>query len=243
MALEGNMKRLVLELVAALREMYGENLLSVSVYGEAVSEGAAPGMPPKMLVVLGAIGTEDLGRYAGIHAKWQKKGIAPPLMMTRGDLDTSADVFPMEFLEMKDSYQLLYGYDAIAHLEVKLSNLRLQLEEQVKGKLIHLRLGYMEAGGDRKALTHLIASSVERFAEVMKNALRLIGRPAPPVKETAIREYCALAGLDGGPFIEALKVRRGGLKPAKDELDSLFSRYMAQVARLAECIDKLDGAV
>ena len=127
-----------------------------------------------------------------------------------------------------------------------LSNLRRQLEEQAKGKLIHLRQSYIEAAGDKKKLGHLIAVSIEPFTEVMRNALRLYGKHAPVAKEEIIGQFCAESGIDPVPFNQALELRRqasgGGLmgrvKADLDGLEALFSSYLEEIVKIAEKIDK-----
>ena len=141
--------------------------------------------------------------------------------------------------EMKESYKLLHGRDVLATLDISHENLRRQCEEQIKGKFIHLRQGYIEAYGDKKALTHLIAASIEPFTEVMRNILRLKGKGAPVKKDVIIKEFSKETSLDEAPFMGALAVRREGLTPSTDALDRLYAAYLAEVGRMAEFIDKM----
>ena len=232
------------EYVEMMKGLYGEELVSLNLFGEgAVEPPGQGGHHIKMLAVMTAVGPAQLGRYASVSAKWQKKGIPPPLMLTAEMLETSTDVFPMEFLEMKDAYVLLYGRDVLAGLEIGLDNLRREIEEQVKGKLIHLQQAYMEAGGDKKALSGLISSSVEPFCEIMRNAIRLKEDGAPVHKEPIIKQFCKGFGLDEAPFLEALGIRRLGLMPSRDELDALYARYLGEVTRMVEKIDKFTSSV
>ena len=231
------------EFVVMMKDLYGEGLVALYLFGEEAVEPVSAGdRPPKMLAIMMDTGAGQLKKYASVHAKWSGRGIAAPLMMTEGMLKSSTDVFPIEFLEMKESNALLHGDDVLARLVIGTENLRRQCEEQVKGKLIHLQQGYMEAGGDRKALTQLIASSIEPFTEVMRNVVRLLGKDVPVKKEIAVGAFCLETGLDCTPFIEALKIRREGLKPSEGELELLFARYLDEVRRLAERVDKMQGA-
>jgi len=219
-----------------MQEMYGDALVALYRYGGTDQQEAAGA--PKLLAVMREAGPDELKKYAAVHEKWLKKGIHPPLMMTRATMKNSTDVFPMEFLEMKETGELLAGEDVLAALDIPLENLRREVEEQVRGKLIHLRQGYMETGGDKKAIARLLAASIGPFTEVMRNVLRLMGRDVPVDREKAVREFCAETGLDEAPFIGALVVRRDGGKHTKEELDYLYTHYLEQVARLAEIIDK-----
>ncbi len=238
-------KKALDELAGFMERAYGENLVALYEFGEsACVDWEGNGL--KILAVLETLGTKELRVLSEDRRKWEKNGLPAPLMLTKDTLLTSADVFPMEFLEMKEANQFIFGSeDVLSGLEVPLSNLRRQLEEQAKGKLIHLRQSYIEAAGDKKKLGHLIAVSIEPFTEVMRNALRLYDKPAPVAKEEIIGQFCAESGIDPVPFNQALELRRqgvGGLKgPVKTDLDgleALFSSYLEEIVKIAEKIDK-----
>jgi len=223
-----------------MKGLYGAELLSLYLFGEDAVEAVGQGVrPPKILAIMETVGPAELKKYAGVHKKWAGRGIAAPLMLTLDMLDSSTDIFPIEFLEMKESHRLLHGRDVLPGLEIGLENLRRQCEEQVKGKLIHLCQGYMEAGGDKDGLARLVALSIEPFTEAMRNVLRLMGKEPPVNKEKVISEFCRETGLAEAPFMDALRLRREGGKPSIDELDSLFARYLEQVRLLAEKVDKM----
>jgi len=228
------------DFIDMMKDLYGDELVSLNLYGEATA--GDPGgnhRHVKLLAILNGIGPSQLKRYAGVNSKWSKKGIPVPLMLTQDTLETSTDVFPIEFFEMKESYRLLHGRDILAGLEISHDNLRRQCEEQIKGKFIHLRQEYIVVSGDKKALSHLIAASIEPFTEIMRNILRLEGKGAPVKKDVIIKDFCREASLDDAPFMGALAVRRGSLTPSLEELDRLYAAYLAEVGRMAEFIDKM----
>ncbi len=239
-------KDMALDELAAFMEMkFGGNLIALYEFGEsACVDWEGNGL--KILAVLKTLGTKELRVLSEDRRRWEKNGLPAPLMLTKETLFSSTDVFPMEFLEMKEANRFIYGQeDVLSGLDVPLSNLRLQLETQATGKLIHLRQSYLDAAGDKKRLAHLIAVSIEPFTEVMRNALRLLGRPAPVDKEEIIRSFCAESGIDPVPFNQALELRRemgrssgGRASLDLDGLEELFSSYLGEIGRMAEKIDK-----
>ncbi len=240
--LDEKKEQVVKEFAEMMKALYGEDMVSLYIFGEeAAGAPSAKGRPPKLLAIMMEVGPGQLKKYAGVHRKWASKGIAAPLMLSEETLRSSTDIFPMEFLEMKESSVLLHGRNILPGLEIGLENLRRQCEEQVKGKLIHLSQGYMETGGDKSAITGLVAASIEPFTEVMRNVLRLMGKDVPVHKHTVIKDFCQDTGLDERPFMEALKLHREGLKPSKDEIDALFADYLEQIRLLAEKVDKMQS--
>src|SRR5512143_672896 len=237
--LDEKRKKALTEYVDAIKGIYGDELVSLCLFGEGAGEPVGRGVSHlKLLLVLGEVGMPQLSSYTAGPSKRHRIGLAAPLMLTEEMLATSTDVFPMEFLEMKEAYVLLHGKDVLAGLEIGLDKLRLQCEEQVKGKLIHLRQSYIEAYGDNLAMAGLVSSSIAPFAGVMRNVLRLMGKGAPVDKESAIKQFCAETGLNATPFLDALHVRKAGHFHDKDELTDFFGRYLAEVEKMAEVIDK-----
>ncbi|MBI5696490.1 MAG: hypothetical protein HZC51_12300 [Nitrospirae bacterium] len=239
--LDEKRKKSLDEFVAAMKSLYGDRLTALYLVGDGATEpGSLGARHLKLVAVMSVIDMDVLGRYAGIHATWHGKGIAAPLMMTWKTIESSTDIFPMEFLEMKESNVLLFGEDVLAGLDVGTENLRRECEEQVKGKLIHFRQSYMESGGDEALIISLISTSIEPFADVMRNLLRLMGRPVPAGREAIIKAFCAEAGLDEHPFAEALRMRQGAVRMKKAEADRLYALYLAELVKLAEKVDKME---
>ncbi|MHB8174146.1 MAG: hypothetical protein ACYDFU_06775 [Nitrospirota bacterium] len=233
-------KKALDELATFMERMLGDNLIALYEFGEGASvDWEGNGL--KILAVLNTLGTRELRVLSEDRRKWEKNGLPAPLMLTKETLISSADVFPMEYLEMKEANRFICGReDVLSQLDIPLSNLRLQLEGQAMGKLIHLRQSYIEVAGDKKRLAHLIAVSIEPFTEVMRNCLRLYGKPAPVVKEEIISRFCAESGIDPVPFNQALELRREGKKINLDldGLEALFSGYLEEIRKMAEKIDK-----
>ena len=240
LVLDKKQKESLMEFVAEMKAAFGDGLLSLCLYGEGAGEPAhQPHHRLRLLAVMKEAGYPELSRYAGMSGRWLKKGLGAPLMLTPESIESSTDVFPMEFFEMKEGYVLLHGTDYLAGLEVPPVNLRLQLEEQVKGKLLHLRQAYMESGGDKGAIAGLISASIGPFIQMMRNALRIKGLPIPAVKDVVIGDCCRMMGLDDKPFRDALALRHGTAVPSKDALEALFRPYMDGVSAMAEFIDKM----
>ena len=126
---------------------YGAELLSLIVYGSAAGDEFDPKSSDiNLLIVLKNVGLELLGKSRPIQEKWRKKRFARPLFMDREYIERSLDSFPIEFLNMKESYKVLYGEDVLAGLRIDPSDLRLQIEREMKGKWFHLLQGWLDAG-------------------------------------------------------------------------------------------------
>ena len=61
---------------------------------------------------------------------------------------------------------------------------------QARGHVLHLREGYIEAAGDQKAITRLVAAAVEPFRALVTNVARLEGiAPKALVTRLALENF------------------------------------------------------
>ena len=90
----------------------------------------------------------------------------------------SLDAFPVEFGEIIDTHETLFGDDPFAGLSVAPADLRRACEGQTRSLLLHLREDYMEAAGDGRA----IDAAGGRLGAGVPRARRPAGPPrrAPP---------------------------------------------------------------
>jgi len=88
-----------------------------------------------------------------------------PLVMTKEELTDGVDVFPIEFLNIKQNYKVLHGEDCLADITISKKHLRHQLEFEFRSKLIHLREEYLQFKG--KDLEHLILTAVPTLMPIL----------------------------------------------------------------------------
>lgn len=229
-----------------MESLFGNNILSLALYGSAAGDNFnSKRSDINFLIVLSKIDMGILRRYAGVAKKWRKRKVAIPLILTEDYILSSADVFPIEFLELKDNNILLSGKDMLRGLKVDLKNLRLQVEEQLKGKLLHLRGGFLDSGEDKEYLERLLISSLTAFVPIFRNVLRLMEKGAPISRGTLFRDFCSEVSLDERPFYKAWDLKGGRVKLSKEEVIALFGEYLSQIEKLIEKVDQfiLEGKI
>ena len=97
--------------------------------------------------------------------------------------------------------------DVVAGVTTDRSQLREQLEREVRSKLLRLRTEYAAAAPDRKALARLMENSLSTFLVLFRATLRL-KQIKPPVDATElVRATAKATGLDPVPFEWALASR------------------------------------
>lgn len=223
-----------------LIDIHRDNIISVNLYGSATgSDFSSKTSDVNLLIVFKELKLPDLKKSLPIVSRGIKKKIAAPLFLTRKHIKTSRDVFPIEFLDMKENHLCLYGKDVLATIAISDKHLRLFCEEQIKGKLIRLRQGYLEIGLRKKGIEALMKESLYALIPAFRNLLRLKGITPPVDKENILVKLSAVFGLDADTFIAILKDKRDDEKIAGVDVEIYFEKYFNQIQKLARMVDKL----
>lgn len=216
------------------------NLEAVFVYGSVLTSDFNPkNSNINLLFVFKEVGPSVLKKSIKIVHWGKKHRIAIPLFITQKEMDSSTDVFPMEFLDIKENHILLWGKDVLSSLEISQGNLRLQVEQELRGKVLKLRQAYLEIGLEKDGAGNLILNTFSSFFPVFRNILRLKGVVPLVHKEKIITKLSEIFSLNKGIFLAILD-RKQGRAPHFPKNDAeFFSEYMQELERIVAIIDKL----
>lgn len=223
-------------LTEELKKLCGENLSAVVLYGSVAAGDSVKTSGANVLVVLNLLTAESLPPLTGLCARWDKDGNPAPLLFGKATLQRSADVFPVEFSDIMQTHKVLYGENPFAGMKVEPANLRLQLEHELKSKLIFLRTRFLVTKGAAREVEALMSSSVSAFLTLFKAALRLYGETPPAKKMEALPLLAKHIKIDLEIFSIIWDLKAGkkcpDLTPAQ-----LFSRYLTAVQSVTEDVD------
>src|SRR5919202_1296985 len=230
-------------LIDDLRATHGDNLAAVVLYGSAAAGDHAGGDSDyNLLIALRRIAPEDLRLAQAPVREWQRLGHPLPVYFTSEELRDAADVFPIEFHQMRRARVVLYGRDPFDGLTISDENLRHQTVYELRSKLIQLRRLYIPASASAERLRDLMCDSLSSFATLFAPVLMLYGQEPPVLKREVVRAAVGLLGLDGAVFERVFELREAGgdATLGEREADELFADYMAQVERVIEAVDALE---
>jgi hypothetical protein len=226
------------ELVTQLQAAYGGRLSSVVLYGSAAAGEHVPSKSDyNVLVLLETIDAASLAAASAVAQAWREAGNPPPMTMTVAEWRRSSDVFPMEYADILARNKVLHGVAPFDGITVSHENLRLQLEQQVMGKLLHVRQSALLAGTDGKRQAQLLGDSLSTIMVLFRAVLRLRGEePTGDIEATATR-VAALAGFDPSPFIKASSHRRGDATIPPTEAAGVLAGYLKGIEQLDAYLD------
>jgi len=221
--------------------LFGDDLVAIILYGS----GARGEYVPKksdinLLIVLSDNGIERLGDATDAVAKWRKRNVRVPLVMTRGYIESSLDAFPLEFFNIKSAYQVIHGEDILKDVVIQKEDLRLQCERELKAKLLLLRESFLEANNKSHLLRELVAQSLSAFISIFKALLYLKGDEVPEKNEAVLSATIQSFGLDRETFQTLWYIKRGEKKSDRGALKEIVQKYISEIRGLSAQVDQMD---
>jgi predicted nucleotidyltransferase len=225
--------------VPKVEEAFGANLRSITLYGSILTDRFNPRYSdvnvlillaeadPKAVIALGKSGSSLI-----------RKLRITPLLLTEAEFTSSSDVFPMEYLDIVETRRVLVGDDIAARLDITKTNLRHQVEEQLRGSITALRQALLGARGRDPLMARILREWFGAQNALFRGLLRLHGEASIPTTatETITRVGTAwkveTAGLEA-----AARLRAGERVSAVETAEAVLRAFTA----LATKIDTLDA--
>jgi hypothetical protein len=237
-AIHPEIKKITDSFIDQLKAAYGDGLVSVIIYGSGASgESSRRHSNINIAVILKDASLRNLARSSGALGRYKFR-LLDPVFFTEDYLKTSADVFPIEFLDIKENHIVLYGSDPVKDLPIDLKNLRFQCEQELKVRLINVKRSYLRLknSGDLRALLFRSATSVLHIA---RNLLRLKGKIPPYRKEEILAAISGEFGVDIAAFTAILKAKNENRRLGKNEIEGLFFAFTDALEKMADIVDHL----
>lgn len=227
------------EFIEKLAKAHGNNLKSIVLYGKAV-EGSQMDdeARKKVLVVLDKITTDDLKSAHTVAEWWREVGNPFPVYFTEQEIADSADVFPIEFIDMSRVRHVVYGQDPFDALQIQTHNLRHQLEYELRGKLIRLRSLYFSASKNPNRLAALMADSLASFVDLFRHVLEIRGAQSPAEKNEVLLKIAEELNLDKRVFARIAQYKKDEEVWLESETNETFSAYLQLIEQVIHAVDK-----
>jgi hypothetical protein len=229
------------QLLEKLQKAYGDRLVSVVLYGSAVSGNHhAKFSDYNILCVLSQITPLEMAQSETVFKWWREQGNPSPLLLTEHEVATSTDCFAIEFYDIKAQHQLLFGKDVVTPLQIDDSFYRAQVEHDLRAKLLRLRQKAAGMLSDHDLLRRLMADSLSTFCVLFRHALNLAGAAAGMYKREIIRHAGQAFAFDVTPFEKLLDLREERIKPREFDPVASLPVYLQGVAAVIDAVDRLE---
>jgi hypothetical protein len=222
-----------------LERVFGARLESLVAY--AGHDGDAT---VHSLAVVEGLTFQDLTACLPLADMWHRRELAVPLMLSRGELRRTLDIFPLEYAAIIATHTLVRGKNPFDGVRVEADDLRRACEAQAKSHLIHLREAFLESHGESTAIARLIGRSAAPFRALLMNIARLPGDPSADADAGALLSDESLArmaetrmGVPAALVREVLSPSTAGQSTIA-EPTALLSRYIDAAQRVWDFVDR-----
>jgi len=227
------------EFVKRIREAGGSNIESVILFGSAVAGDFHPGLSNvNLLCVLRDSSFQALQALTRAAKWWDKQKQPPPLCMTRQELESSTDVFTIELLDMQQHHRVLFGDDVLTGLKIPMDLHRVQVEYELREKLILLRQHVLVASDNESRLWDLVLRSAPSFATLFRHALIALGDATKSARRDAVQVLSQRVGFDATAMLQVLDIREKKIDRKTINIRDLGARYLAAVETVTNAVDR-----
>jgi hypothetical protein len=115
---------------------------------------------------------------------------------------------------------------------------RVQVEYELREKLILLRQQILLASGNNSRLWDLLLHAVPSFGTLFRHALIALGNSSQPRRREAVEVLAKQVGFDPSAIQQTLDVREHKTDRKKFDINELAARYLAAIEKVTAAVDE-----
>ncbi len=210
MGLPEPVERAIRSFVAAAKEAFGADLVSILLFGSGAEQNLRPASDVNILVVLKRFDPAQADqlreplRFA--HAAVELNA----MFMLEAELPAAMDAFAVKFSDILHRHRVLHGSNPFASVTVSDAALLRRLKQVLLNLQIRLRERYVLISLREEQLGRVIADAAPPLRASAASILQLEGNPAPSPKKALERVVAALNDPAFSAVLAAMTKVRGG---------------------------------
>ncbi|MGC9031681.1 MAG: hypothetical protein ACP5H7_02900 [Minisyncoccia bacterium] len=182
--MEEKIRNKVEKFLKIIEDIFGKRLLSCILYGSAVKGNYKEGISDiNLIIIIDKFEAKDLDEIKRRVSKFAWKNLIKPYFFSEWFLLSSADVFPVEWMDIKENHIVLYGEDLTEKINVENKNLRIELERKLKQLFLDFQQGIIFEKNKHIVLEETIKSLNFLIPVIEKQIVKRIDIPRYSRKE------------------------------------------------------------
>jgi predicted nucleotidyltransferase len=226
------------EFVTQLVALYREDLVSIMVFGSAVTgDYDEKNSDLNLLVIYSDLNIADLDAVAKLAQKWLKRRRFAPRFLSLRNLTASSRYFQIDLLDVRDAHRKVYGVNPLGGIEVRAADMAWQLAHEIKRMRMRVKQQFWRAAGDRAVMRRILLARLSSLVHLTRVLLYLRGA-APPVSQPEILKIAVQnLKLDAEFVVQMLALKKDEGRP---DLNALFTGLMDAIRTIDEEVDRLE---
>jgi len=219
-----------------------ENLMAIYLYGSVTHKiFDRPQTSISILIVLKSAKVEDIENISPILYKAQKDFNLETTIITREETKTSADVFPIEFTDMKVKKFLIWGDDVFKNVNISMEDLRLSCELELKKRVLSLRRFFVLNLKNPKVLIDNLINDLPSFLMQMDTVLYLKAGNFATSTDDLLKNVYKEFRIQNATIRKVYDISKNTQESPTDllEIIDLYNDYLSSVTKVAQLTDGL----
>jgi len=228
-----NEERELLERVTtAVSEVFGEHLQSVIVYGSATRGAYVRGKSDlNLLIVLTETDFDSLRRFGDALSQIQDKLRVEPYIICKDELLRLAHYFPTRLWDMRRSYVVVLGDDALANLTPDNETLRMRTEQELFNLMLRLRHA-IAVPPPTRGWEQVLSIFLRAFTKSLRGLMLGITGEQIEDRSELFKKASEQCGLNERALLQMVAWRAGELHLTDDEARSALQLLFEAVERV-----------
>jgi predicted nucleotidyltransferase len=241
MGLPEAVERAIGSFVAAAKAAFGDDLLSILLFGSGAEQNLRPTSDVNILLVLkrfergGADRLREPLRFA--HAAVELNA----MFMLESELPDAMDAFAVKFADILHRHRVLHGSNPFASVAVSDAALLRRLKPVLLNLQIRLRERYVLISLREEQLGRVIADAAPPLRASAASILQLEGNPAPSPKKALERVVAAMSDPALDAVLAAMTKVRGGERLEPGQAPAILLDLMRLVEQLRDRVERLEA--
>jgi predicted nucleotidyltransferase len=208
------------DLLKALKQHLGDDLVSVMAHGSAVrGDFREESSDVDLIIVVRDDTPAKLAAVSDALLLARASARLEAIILHVDEIQRSADVFPLLYADIQDCHSLLLGTNPFAELQFQDSHTRLRLEQELREARIRLRRIIIDEGGEVDRLAGPLERKVKQLRSPLRALLRLKKQNAGDDLASVYRAAGELLGINTAPLLDVRKNPTAALDAVRVLLD------------------------
>ncbi len=219
-----------------------EQLLAIYLYGEITQESFDEKRSAiKTFIVFEKVSTDLLEMIAPPILSANKTFNLQANIITRDEMLTSSDVFPIEFTDIKVKNFLIYGKDVFRSLTISLEDIRCSCERNLKEMLFSMRHYFMLELKNPANLTEKLTTNFSELLICLDMVIYLRTGFFATSTENIIKNVKNELDVDNAPLQTVYEMQQGRAgRGNHTEIITIYNNYLNLIVRTASMVDKFE---
>ncbi len=238
-----DLQDLLARYVNQIHQQWEADLSSLILFGSVVRGDYIAGRSNiNVLLVVKSIAVTQLQRAATLHKEWGKHQIIAPLMMGKEELEKTARLFPLEYLQMTQHHVVLSGQDPFGNIDIDRNTLSWQCEQELTANLLRVRQRFIEGEGRIEAIQALLILSITAVLPCLRGLLYCLGHSSDIKDQQILETLPSAMQFDAAIFVEILNMKKGLSTPGSLKWIQAYQRYLQCLEEVLERVPEIRRA-